>query len=35
VAELPADGRPPMVWWLVGSPCEVDYVEQVVSATGR
>jgi hypothetical protein len=24
-----------MVWWLVGSPCEVDYVEQVVSATGR
>lgn len=35
VAELPADGRPPRVWWLVGAPCEVDYVEQVVSATGR
>jgi hypothetical protein len=34
VAELPADGAP-RVWWLVGAPCEVDYVEQVVSATGR
>lgn len=35
VAELPADGQPPRVWWLVGAPCEVEYVEQVVSATGR
>ena len=35
VAELSAAGRPPRVWWLVGAPCEVEYVEQVVSATGR
>lgn len=35
VAELPADGSPPRVWWLVGAPCEAEYVEQVVSATGR
>ena len=34
VAELSAVGAP-RVWWLVGAPCEVDYVEQVVSATGR
>ena len=34
VAELPAGGAP-RVWWLVGAPCGLDYVEQVVSATGR
>lgn len=35
IAELPADGRAPRVWWLTGSPCAGEYCEQLVSSPDR